>query len=833
MADVRAELRQALAVVEGPLRFAQKTDQTLLALRGFGELVGRAVTQARKLPLTEHERETLDRLITHAAAFDGRGLEDRRRLMTAITTELKRLAEPPDHPPPSIEPSPPPRKRIRSLSAEASLAPVDVEGDELSRPLSALRGIGPVIAEKLAARSLRTMGDVLLYLPRTYEDRRQLTPVSELIDGQQALIKGRIVAFHEKFAGRRTYELEVADATGTLTARWFGFRPGQYRGFLPDAAVILSGAVRVGSRGRVELIHPDLELGEKWSDEASFGRIIPVYTDIEGLSTRAFRKLARLVVSTCALHIQDFLPPTFRSAHDLMSLSDALTAVHFPDDGADVAQLIRFSSPAQRRLVFDELFFVQLGLALKKRGAQVEEGIPFEVGEATLARALERLPFQLTHAQRRSLDEIATDIAKPTPMNRLLQGDVGSGKTAVALAAALVAVENGYQAVIMAPTELLAEQHLRTFERLLGGGLFEGKHGLPPIRTGLLSSSRKPKELERTRNELRSGAVRIAVGTHALIQDGVEFHRLGLVVIDEQHRFGVIQRGQLMKKGAKPHVLVMTATPIPRTLALTLYGDLDVSIIDELPPGRTPVTTRLFTGRSRHTAYDLVRKQVAQGQQAYVVLPLVEESDKLDLRAATEEADRLQKEEFSDLKVGLVHGRMSSEERTHAMDAFRRGELQILVATTVIEVGVDVPNASVMLIEHAERFGLSQLHQLRGRVGRGAAKSYCLLVAEEERASESGRERLDVMVRTSNGFELAEADLEIRGPGEFLGTKQSGVPDLVVANLLRDQVVLQEAREAAFRLIASDPDLQETDHRSMAAELARRWAGKLSLARIA
>jgi ATP-dependent DNA helicase RecG len=579
------------------------------------------------------------------------------------------------------------------------------------------------------------------------------------------------------------------------------------------------------------MMHPDLEVGEESDDDASFGRIIPVYTDIKGVSARHFRKIALRVVDACAQLIPDFLPEPFRKAHDLVELRVALGAVHFPSNDADIDQLQRFSSPAQRRLVFDELFFLQVGLALKKRGVKIERGIPMVADEKVLARATERLPFKLTGAQSRALHEIARDAEKATPMNRLLQGDVGSGKTAVALAAALIAVENGYQAAVMAPTELLAEQHLRTFERLLGADLF-GKRELPSVRVGYLSAGRKPRELERTRNEIASGTTRIAIGTHALIQEGVQFQKLGLVVIDEQHRFGVLQRARLMEKGVRPHVLVMTATPIPRTLALTLYGDLDVSIIDELPPGRTPVATRLIRGKARSDAYEFLRSEVSSGRQAYVVLPLVEESEKIELRAATEESERLQREELSGLRVGLVHGRMTSDERTHAMELFRRGETQVLVATTVIEVGVDVPNASVMVIDHAERFGLSQLHQLRGRVGRGAAKSHCLLVAEEDRSSADAWERLRTMVKTNDGFRLAEKDLELRGPGEFLGTRQSGIPDLVVADLLRDQGILKEAREAAFALVERDPELKDPALKGIAAEVARRWAGKMSLGRI-
>jgi ATP-dependent DNA helicase RecG len=808
------------------LRFAQRSERALASIKGLGEIVQRAAAIATTLNLSPAEKARLQRIVTTARAFDEGQPPARRALLETLNAELAGLTQEEEAP---QEPGGP---RIRSLSADESRAPVALQTDELHRSLGELKGVGPASQQRLAVRGLRTMGDVLLFLPRRYEDRREVSSIATASVGRAALIRARVVSFQERPIPRRMYDLVLEDDTGTMLARWFGFRPGAFRSFLPGTPVIISGEVREGRHHRIEMIHPDLEVGDTWDDDASFGRIIPVYTEVEGISARHFRRIAQRAVESSVESIPDFLPDSFRRDHDLVGLSAALRAVHFPDQNAALEELLRFGSPGQRRLVFDELFFVQLGLALKKRGVELEQGIPLRTDEQVRARAVARLPFQLTGAQSRALDEIARDLARPTPMNRLLQGDVGSGKTAVALASALMAVENGYQAAVMAPTELLAEQHLRTFQRLLGEELFERKPGVAPIRTGLLSAGRPARELQRTKNEIASGSVRIAVGTHALIQEGVAFQKLGLVIIDEQHRFGVLQRARLMEKGARPHVLVMTATPIPRTLALTLYGDLDVSIIDELPPGRTPVITRLHSERTRDKAYDFIRKQVALGHQAYVVLPLVEESEKLELRAATEEAARLQQEELVGLRVGLVHGRMSAEERTETMERFRRGDIQILVATTVIEVGVDVPNASVMLIEHADRFGLSQLHQLRGRVGRGAAKSFCLLVSEDGRSSAVARERLGAMVDSNDGFRLAEKDLEIRGPGEFLGTRQSGMPDLVVADLLRDQKILKEAREAAFEMIAADPELHRPEHRTIAAELLRRWAGKLSLARI-
>jgi ATP-dependent DNA helicase RecG len=851
-AALHAALRTALKPVEGPLTYGRRNAQALASLRGLEGLAQRGLSQSQPLALTSAVKTLLDRLVAGAAAFDHAPASERFALLEELHCCWARLVG--DLPMPAGQPgssdsnsapvtcagapaseASPGRPRVRSLSAEGSLAPAALEGEVLQRPLSSLRGIGPAVTEKLASRGLRTLGDALLYLPRQYEDRREAVTIDRARPGQKALLRARIVSFEERHVRRAVYELHVEDDTGALTARWFGFKPGAYRAFLPGTAVVLSGEVRAAYRGGKEIIHPDLELGEAADDPASFGHVVPVYTDIEGVSARFYRRIARQVVDACrGTPIDEFYAPRFRAQHGLVTLGEALSGVHFPPDDVDFPMLSRFASPGQRRLVFDELFFVQLGLALRKRGVEVAPGLPMRTDEGVMERALARLPFKPTRAQQKALGEVAKDMARSTPMSRLLQGDVGSGKTAVALAAAMLAVENGYQAALMAPTELLAEQHARTFEKLLGGGLFQKRtHDLPPVHTVLLSAGRPGKELKRSLHEVESGTARIVVGTHSLLSEGVRFANLGLAIVDEQHRFGVLQRAQLTAKGkTSPHVLVMTATPIPRTLALTLYGDLDVSVIDELPPGRTPVTTKAFSGRTRAKAYEVVRREVAAGHQAYVVLPLVEESEKIELRSAVAEFERLGREELAGLSLGLVHGRMSPEERSAAMEAFRLGRTQVLVATTVIEVGVDVPNASVMLIEHSERFGLSQLHQLRGRVGRGAAKSYCLLVHEDDKASMVARQRLEVMVRTSDGFKLSESDLEIRGPGEFLGTRQSGLPDLVVADLLRDREILQQARDAAFDLVRHDPELKRPEHAGIAKELARRWADRMSLARI-
>src|SRR3989442_9250038 len=539
--------------------------------------------------------------------------------------------------------------------------------------------------------------------------------------------------------------------------------------------------------------HPDVELlsasGEPSGlrDDDSFGRVVPVYSDIEGLPPRTFRRLAKRAVGEYARFVEDLLPEPVRRRRRLLTLQEALGEAHFPERFADeLARGLPGGQP-RRRLAFEELFLVQLGLALRRRGVKVEPGISFRALAEAVDRIVSALPWPLTGAQQRAVTAIADDMRKPEPMNRLLQGDVGSGKTAVALCAARIAVEDGYQAALMAPTEILAEQHARSLRMLLRGA---------QVHVELVSGSLSQRERDHASRLLRSGVAQIVVGTHALAEEATTFHKLRLVIIDEQHRFGGMTRASLMSKGHRPDVLVMTATPIPRTLALTVYGDLDASVLDELPPGRTPISTTVYGDAVREKAYDVIRRELRAGRQAYVVLPLVEDREKLvDVKAAIKERDRLALDVFPDVTIGLVHGRQTAAERNEEMDRFRRGETKILVATTVIEVGVDVSNATVMLIEHAERFGLSQLHQLRGRVGRGAAKSHCLLLTGTSGAEWGpvARKRLQVMEETTDGFRIAEEDLRLRGPGEFLGTRQSGMPDFAVAELARAQTIFKEA----------------------------------------
>ena len=562
--------------------------------------------------------------------------------------------------------------------------------------------------------------------------------------------------------------------------------------------------------------------GKSEEDSLNFKRIVPVYSETEGLRQKTLRKLVKSLLEDYVGQLSSPIPRQILERQRLMDFGEAFRYAHFPPDEASVERLNGFRSEGHRRIVFDEFFFLELGLALRKRGKALETGFSFRAEGGLSRKLMELLSFPLTKAQERVIAEIRKDMEKPYPMHRMIQGDVGSGKTLVAIAACLHVVECGYQTAIMAPTEVLAEQHYLNLHRWvepLG------------IRVALLTGGLRGSEREDLCQGIRRGEVQLVIGTHAVIQEGVEFRNLGLAIIDEQHRFGVVQRGLLKKKGKHPDVLVMTATPIPRTLAMTVYGDLDVSVLDEMPPGRVPVETKVFPESARERVYRLIEEEVRKGRQAFIVYPLVEESEKVDLRDATRMAEHFRKEVFPECRIGLLHGRMRSDEKEAVMVAFKRGELQILVATTVIEVGIDIPNASIMVVEHAERFGLSQLHQLRGRIGRGRHPSKCLLLTQY-RASEEARVRLRAMERTSDGFQIAEEDLALRGPGEWLGVRQSGFPEFRVGHFLRDTAILAEARKEAFELVEEDPELIHPSHRTLKEILLRRWKGRLELGTI-
>ncbi|PTL76863.1 ATP-dependent DNA helicase RecG [Vitiosangium sp. GDMCC 1.1324] len=709
--------------------------------------------------------------------------------------------------------------------AEAKLLSIAPRSGPLAIPLKTMgKKLGPRLLAALNKKGLKRVGDILFLLPRCYEDRRKLQTIAELMPGERGVTVGvvKLADFVPGRTGKRYFRAVVADRSGSIAATYFNAGPWLKQRFPVGKRLVLSGEVRASMSGR-EMAHPEIEPAEDLeASSVHFNRIVPVYPGFERGDQRMFRELASVVSESYSHHVEEPLPESLRRKLELMTLSEALRSIHFPPGDADPEMLDRHLSPAHRRLAFDELFFLQLGVGLKRQGVKTEKGITFDVSAPRLEKARGALPFQLTGAQKKVIEEIAQDMGRAEPMNRLVQGDVGSGKTAVAVVASLLALQDGYQVAVMAPTEILAEQHERTFRKLL-----------EPLgyKVGLVSAAGTAKRKREIREAVARGEIHLAVGTHALIQGEVAFDKLGFVVIDEQHRFGVLQRHMLMSKGLSPDVLVMTATPIPRTLAMTLYGDLDVSIIDELPPGRTPVKTRVFNDKQRARVYEAVASEVAKGHQAYVVYPLVEESEKLDLEDATRGADKL-RQVFPGVEVGLLHGRMKPEEKELVMDAFRSGTIQLLVCTTVVEVGVDVPNASVMVIESAERFGLSQLHQLRGRVGRGAAVSFCYLVANLARSSMDSSERLGVMEHSSDGFVIAEKDLEIRGPGEFLGTRQSGMPELAVANLARDGDLLSLAQQEARSILAKDPRLESSEHQGLVKALEERWEGRLALARV-
>ena len=683
--------------------------------------------------------------------------------------------------------------------------------------LADLPGIGPQRAKLLAKLDLVTIEDALVrHLPLRHEDRSQVIPLGRITVGEARTCAGTIAGISPPPRGRGRMPLVVTirDASGFLNCAWFN-QPYLARVLKRGQRLIVHGKVQPYGRGPLQMLVKDFEVVEDGEDEPLHaGRLVPVYPLTEGLTQRPLRRLMKRLVDGWADRLEDPLPDRVRTARGLVALPQAIAAAHFPESEGE-------QGAARRRLVFDDFFLLEIGLAIRRQREGRRRGLAMNPTGSLVRRLRASLPYSLTAAQERVWSEIRSDMAEPYPMSRLLQGDVGSGKTVVAALAALTAIEAGYQAAIMAPTEILAEQHLMTLGRLL-----------EPlgVRAALLTSAVKGKARVEAAAAVESGEAGCVIGTHALVQGAVAFKRLGLAVIDEQHRFGVAHRAALRGKGESPDVLVMTATPIPRTLALTLYGDLDVSVLDELPPGRRPIATFARTGSKRRQIYDFLRAQIGEGRQVYVVYPLVEESEDSDLRAATEMAERLQRETFPERRVGLLHGRLGFADKERVMREFKDGVLDILVSTTVIEVGIDVPNASVMLIEHAERFGLSQLHQLRGRVGRGPWKSYCILLAGS--TSEEGRRRIEAMTSTNDGFRIAEVDLELRGPGDFFGTRQSGLPEFRVADLLRDGAMLEEARREAFALVQADPKLVAPEHRGLRAGLLTRWRGKLDLAGI-
>jgi ATP-dependent DNA helicase RecG len=718
-------------------------------------------------------------------------------------------------PPAAARPQPAPR----TLLPEAR----DEQGNPigLASPVTVISGIGPAYAEKLERIGVKTIRDVLYLLPRRYDDFSNLKPISRLQFGDEVTIMGTVWDAGEKRVrgGASIFQAILSDGSGTIQCTWFNSYVGNQ--IKQGAQLVISGKVNEYN-GRLTFSSPEFELLD--SELLNTARIVPVYPLTEGVSNRWLRKITRRVVDYWSPRITDDLPNAVRTSAGLTTLPTALVQVHFPDSTSSL-------EAARKRLAFDELFLLQLGLLKQKQQWRSDTGRALSTDRAVLHKFIQSLPYPLTEAQQRVIADILNDIGTPHPMSRLIQGDVGSGKTVVAAAAMYLTAQSPAQAALMAPTEILAEQHFKNLSKLLAALNEQG--ATPPLTVRLLTGSTSQAERETTLAEIADGRANIIVGTHALIQETVVFHDLALAIIDEQHRFGVAQRAALRQKGqpsrrgadtggrVSPHVLVMTATPIPRTLSLTIYGDLDLSVIDQMPPGRQPIETRIVLPAERERAYSFIRAQIEKGRQAFIICPLVEESDKIEAKAAVEEHARLQKHVFPQYQLGLMHGRMKPDEKDAAMRAFANNETQILVSTSVVEVGIDIPNATIIMIEGAERFGLAQLHQFRGRVGRGEHKSFCLLQTDLSAADIT--ERLKAVEGSQDGFVLAEKDLQLRGPGQFFGTRQSGLPDMHMNNVT-DARLIDLARREAEKVLRADPDLSADDHRPIAQRMQEFWA---------
>jgi len=814
--------QELLRKIEHPLTFAFRDHyKNLPHLKDVGKSLLNLLPKLKDASSGVSGRDVnhfIDELLAIFSDYDEQDLELKKHKIEAALNLLEKLK--------SAIASSALKIQDPSLDAQISERISSLKDDiaKLNQPVQYLKGVGPRMAARFAAKKINTVEDLLFFLPRTYEDRREIRKINRLeVEKIQTVIGSIISCQYRHYGKRKVLEAVITDGTANLTLKWFkGQMSYLLNVFKKDTKVIFTGEVRLDYVGK-QMIHPDYEiLDEKDEDNLlNFKRIVPIYSETEGLHQKYYRRVMNFALEHYSRHVASPVPEAICEKRKLINIHDAMLSVHFPGDGESMEQLLSFRSESHRRLIYDEFFFFQLGMAVKKSGRVLDKGISFQVGGTMLEKFYSLLPFDLTRAQQRVIDEIQKDLSTDKAMHRLLQGDVGSGKTVVSMAAMITACENDYQAAMMAPTEILAKQHfenIRSWAEQLGLNVV--------LLVGSMNSSSRGEALRRIQN----GEAHIIVGTHALIQEGVDFHKLGMVVIDEQHRFGVMQRATLRGKGIHAHVLVMTATPIPRTLAMTVYGDLDVSVIDEMPPGKKRVHTVVLPETRRDKVYQDIRAELAKGHQTFIVYPLVEESEVLDLKDATNMSKHLQQDIFPDYRVGLVHGKMKEKEKDDVMREFLENKIQILVSTTVIEVGIDVPRASLMVIEHAERFGLSQLHQLRGRVGRRDIPSRCILLADFK-CSADARKRLKVMEKTTDGFLIAEEDLSIRGPGDFLGTRQSGLPDFRVASIIRDARILNDAKEDAFALAERDPLLERPEHQILKEALISKWQGKLTMAR--
>ncbi len=772
-------------------------------------------SEARAEAQTEADAATgewIDEIVTSLANYADKDEHERAKVVEQVLGRLEQVgisAQQTRAQPQAARPAAPVVQALTSRPRPAN---------GLDAPVESLPGISSGFGARLHKLGITTVADLLYHLPHRYDDYRTLKPISRLEYGQETTIIGTIweTKTRPTRGGGAIVSSIIADASGTIEAVWFN-QPYLVRQLRAGMQIVLSGKVDE-HLGRLTLSAPAWEPLER--DLIHTGRLVPIYPLTEGITSRWLRRLMKRVLDYWAPRLTDHLPQEIRQRAGLMDLTTTLGQIHFPDSQETADQ-------ARRRLAFDEFLMIQLGMLRQRQQWRSEPGIPLPRNQAMLDAFMASLPFAFTAAQQHSLEQILDDLVQDRPMSRMLQGDVGSGKTVVAAAAMLMAIADGKQAALMAPTEILAEQHHRSIADLLGNAQDWGLQR--PVSVVLLTGSVGRKERQQVYDAIASGEADVVIGTHALIQQSLSFHDLALVIVDEQHRFGVVQRATLRGKGASPHMLVMSATPIPRSLALTVYGDLDISVIDELPPGRQPIQTRWLLPRERERAYAFIHGQIAAGHQAFILYPLIEETEKVDAKAATEEYERLQQTIFRAQRLGLLHGKMKAGDKEEVMTRFRQGELDILVSTSVVEVGIDVPNATVMLVEGADRFGLAQLHQFRGRVGRSEHKSYCLLISDaaspDSQQTKATWERLKAIEETQDGFVLAEKDLELRGPGDFLGIRQSGLPELRMASLSNVQV-LEQARTEAHLLFESDPTLSQPEHRLLAEKVTQFWQSK-------